>query len=112
MRSIAASLTLLLLVAACAPGPYGPNQTAGTLVGAGAGALIGNQFGRGSGNIAATAGGAVLGGIIGNNVGASADRGYYGGGYAYAPSPYYAPPAYYYAPAPRYYYAPSPYYGY
>ena len=110
MRSLVAAIALAATLAACAPGPYGPNQTVGTLVGAGAGALIGNQFGHGSGKVAATAGGAVLGGILGNNVGASADRAYYGGGYAYAPPPR----AYYYAPPPRHYYYPPPasYYGY
>jgi len=111
MRILVASIALTALLAACAPGPYGPNQAAGTLVGAGAGALLGNQFGHGAGKVAATAGGAVIGGIIGNNVGYSADRAYYGGGYAYAPPPQ----PYYYAPPPRpryYYYPPASYYGY
>jgi uncharacterized protein YcfJ len=109
MRSLLASIALTALLAACAPGPYGPNQTVGTLVGAGAGALIGNQFGHGSGRVAATAGGAVIGGVIGNNLGYNADRTYYGTNYAYAPPSraYYAPP-----PPRYYYYPPASYYGY
>lgn len=102
MRALLASIALALLVAACG----GPNQTGGTLVGAGLGALAGNQFGHGSGRVAATAGGAVLGGLIGSSIGASADRAngtYYGGPY----NPYYAPRPYY-----GYGYPPASYYGY
>ena len=40
----------------------------GTLVGAGAGAYGGNQFGHGSGKAAATAGGAVAGGLLGHAI--------------------------------------------
>jgi len=111
--AVAASV---LLLASCAE-PYGPNQAAGGLLGAGAGALIGNQFGHGSGRVAATAGGAILGGALGSSIGRDADRARYGyyGAPAYAPPPpaYYAPPPppAYYAPAPTYYYpAPAYYY--
>lgn len=38
----------------------------GTLVGAGAGGLVGNQFGKGSGKDAATAAGVIGGGILGH----------------------------------------------
>ncbi|HWI27612.1 MAG TPA: glycine zipper 2TM domain-containing protein [Stellaceae bacterium] len=38
----------------------------GTLVGAGAGGLAGNQFGHGSGKTAATAAGVIGGGILGH----------------------------------------------
>jgi outer membrane lipoprotein SlyB len=41
----------------------------GTLVGAGVGGLVGNQFGGGSGRTAATVGGALAGGAIGSHVG-------------------------------------------
>jgi outer membrane lipoprotein SlyB len=93
MRALFAPIVLALLVAACG----GPNQTGGTLVGAGLGALAGNQFGHGSGRVAATAGGAVLGGLIGGGIGANADRAngtYYSGPYNsyYAPRPYYGYP--------------------
>jgi outer membrane lipoprotein SlyB len=38
----------------------------GTLVGAGAGGLAGNQFGHGSGKTAATAAGVIGGGLLGH----------------------------------------------
>jgi uncharacterized protein YcfJ len=38
----------------------------GTLVGAGAGGLAGNQFGKGSGKTAATAAGVIGGGLLGH----------------------------------------------
>ncbi|HWI28884.1 MAG TPA: glycine zipper 2TM domain-containing protein [Stellaceae bacterium] len=38
----------------------------GTLVGAGAGGLAGNQFGHGSGKTAATAAGVIGGGVLGH----------------------------------------------
>jgi len=38
----------------------------GTLVGAGAGGYVGNQFGKGSGKTAATAAGVVGGGLLGH----------------------------------------------
>ena len=49
-------------------------EDTGTLVGAGTGALIGNQFGSGGGRVAATVAGAVIGGLIGNRIGASMDE--------------------------------------
>ena len=49
-------------------------RSTGTLVGAGTGALIGNQFGRGGGRVAATVAGAVVGGFVGNRIGASMDE--------------------------------------
>ncbi len=48
-------LTLCLALAGC-----------GTLVGAGAGGLAGNQFGHGKGKDAATAAGVVGGGLVGH----------------------------------------------
>jgi len=44
------------------------NEAVGTVAGAIVGGVIGNQFGRGSGNTAATIGGALLGGIAGNAI--------------------------------------------
>ncbi len=40
----------------------------GTLVGAGAGGLAGNQFGKGKGKDAATAAGVIGGGILGHEL--------------------------------------------
>lgn len=49
-------------------------QEVGTVVGTGAGALIGSQFGEGSGQLVATGVGAVLGGVIGSEIGAYMDK--------------------------------------
>src|SRR5258707_2335652 len=61
------------ITAACAS-DSGPKEAGGTLVGAGAGALIGNAIGGAAGNRAAgTIAGAAIGGLIGNRVGAAMD---------------------------------------
>lgn len=52
----------------------GPKQGIGTVAGAIAGGVIGNQFGKGSGNVVATAAGAVIGGLIGAEIGRSLDE--------------------------------------
>lgn len=66
------ALLLVGALAACRPG--GPNnEDGGTIIGAVAGGVIGNQFGRGNGKIAATAVGALVGGLIGNKIGRSLD---------------------------------------
>lgn len=49
-------------------------QTGGTVVGAGAGALIGNQFGSGGGKVAATVIGAAIGAYLGNRIGRQLDK--------------------------------------
>jgi surface antigen len=71
----------------------GTGETFGTLVGAGVGGLIGNQFGHGPGRVAATAAGVIGGGLIGNSIGSSIDEQnrYYGASdYApYNPQPVY-----------------------
>ncbi|HSK38409.1 MAG TPA: RT0821/Lpp0805 family surface protein, partial [Arenibaculum sp.] len=46
----------------------------GTLGGAAAGGLAGAQFGKGTGQLAATAGGMLLGALLGGEVGKSLDR--------------------------------------
>ena len=48
--------------------PKDSHQIAGTLVGAAAGGLLGNQFGGGKGKVLTTAGGAVAGGYAGKKV--------------------------------------------
>jgi surface antigen len=48
-------------------------QDAGTAVGAITGAIIGNQFGKGSGKVVATFAGAVIGGIVGSSIGKDLD---------------------------------------
>ncbi len=46
----------------------GRDHTTGTVLGAIAGGIIGNQFGHGGGKVAATMGGVVLGGMAGNAI--------------------------------------------
>jgi surface antigen len=60
-------------LAACSSNS-GPKEVGGTLVGAGAGALIGNAIGGAAGNRAlGTVTGAALGGMLGNRIGAAMD---------------------------------------
>ena len=81
MKNFLVVLMFALVLASCGT-TGGPNQTAGTFIGAGAGALIGSQFGSGSGRVLGTAvgtlGGALLGGHIGRQMDQS-DRYYYYG---------------------------------
>lgn len=49
------------------------NATAGTVLGAIAGGIIGNQFGHGNGKVAATVGGVFLGGMAGNAIASDLD---------------------------------------
>lgn len=56
MRLLAMA-SMIMMLSAC-----------GTLVGAGAGGLAGNQFGKGSGKDAATAAGVIGGGILGHEI--------------------------------------------
>ena len=71
VRSLTLALAATLAMAAC--GPDVSNQDTGTVVGAIAGGVIGNQFGRGGGRVASTLAGAVVGGIVGNEIGRSLD---------------------------------------
>ncbi|HEU0117391.1 MAG TPA: glycine zipper 2TM domain-containing protein [Alphaproteobacteria bacterium] len=85
-------------------------QIFGTALGAGVGGVIGNQFGRGGGNTAATLGGVVAGGYIGNQLTAprlTSSAPVTGAYYAYTPPPQFMPyaPNYVAPPAP-----PSPIY--
>jgi surface antigen len=68
-----AAVVLPAMLTACAPG--GPNKSdGGMIVGAAAGGIIGNQVGRGKGNILATVAGAVVGGIVGSEIGRGLDQ--------------------------------------
>lgn len=71
MKKITVALFGLAL-SGCATG--GPDETAGTLIGAAGGALIGSQFGSGSGQIAATAIGTLGGAFAGNQIGKHFDE--------------------------------------
>lgn len=103
------------LLAACSQ-DVGPKQTGGAILGGAGGALAGAQFGKGKGQLAATALGTLLGAFIGSEAGASMDRAdqtYYAqqsrGGYYGPPQGYYPPqrqgwsePQGYWTEPPRY----------
>lgn len=72
-RIIAIMLILGLVLIGCAPS-MGPKETGGTVIGAGAGALLGSQIGSGSGRLVAVAIGTLAGALIGQGVGQSLDR--------------------------------------
>jgi surface antigen len=72
LSRVGAWLGLGLALAGCAQS--GPGQTTGTVVGALAGGVVGNQFGHGPGRVAATVGGAALGGLLGGAFGAQLDE--------------------------------------
>jgi len=76
LKKLAAVLGLAaaLPLGACADLQNNPKTAAGTLVGAGGGALIGSQFGGGKGQLITTALGALAGAWAGSEVGKSLDR--------------------------------------
>lgn len=64
---------VIALTTGCSEGQIS-KQNAGTVVGAGLGAIAGSAFGGGEGKIIASVVGAGLGGYVGNKVGQSLDR--------------------------------------
>jgi surface antigen len=86
----------------------GAGAVTGTVLGAGLGGLIGNQFGHGGGREAATIAGVIGGGLIGYGAGSSYDeQNRYAGEGLYAPA--YRGPVYYSASyAPNYVAPPAP----
>lgn len=72
-RILAIILILGLVLTGCAP-TMGPKESGGTIIGAGAGALLGSQIGSGSGQLVAVAIGTLAGALIGQGVGQSLDR--------------------------------------
>lgn len=85
MRKAIAVCTALAALSACTQPNGAPNtgilngggfnkQDVGTLGGAAAGGLLGNQIGGGAGRAVATVGGVLLGGLIGNQIGKSLDN--------------------------------------
>ncbi|GAB6053385.1 RT0821/Lpp0805 family surface protein [Magnetospira thiophila] len=75
-KTTLSALAAVLLVGGCAGNSMqdNPNQTLGTLLGAGVGALAGSQIGGGKGNMAAIAVGTLAGAWLGSNVGAKLDE--------------------------------------
>jgi surface antigen len=68
-------LTLALSMGACNSAPGGMDkQDQGLVLGGVAGGLIGNQFGKGKGNVVATVAGAAIGGLVGSEIGRSLDQ--------------------------------------
>jgi surface antigen len=68
VAAVAVTLVASFGLAACET-----KQEGGTAIGAITGGIIGNQFGKGRGKVAATLAGAVIGGIVGNSIGRDLD---------------------------------------
>ena len=66
-------LALCVLISGCA-NDQNRKENAGTVIGAGLGALAGSQIGSGGGKVAAIGLGALFGGFVGNQVGKSMDE--------------------------------------
>lgn len=74
-RSMMFTAALAVSTALAGCGPNGPNNAdIGLGTGAVLGGVVGNQFGKGGGKVAATMVGAVLGGIVGNDIGRQLDQ--------------------------------------
>lgn len=75
MKRLALSISALIVSMALvsAPSMAGQKQTLGTILGGGAGALLGSQVGSGKGQMVGVAVGALLGAGLGNTVGKSLD---------------------------------------
>ena len=66
-------LAFVSLISACTDAQNAPKLTIGTLLGAGAGALLGSNIGGGKGKLAAVAIGALGGAYLGSEIGKSLD---------------------------------------
>ena len=69
-----AAVVVILTLSVSGCKTMGNKEGLGTIVGAGAGGLLGNTIGKGRGRTAATVAGIFLGGMIGRDIGASLDR--------------------------------------
>ncbi|KJS45883.1 MAG: membrane protein [Rhodospirillaceae bacterium BRH_c57] len=74
MAAVGLGLAAMTTLGACESIQGAPKATAGTVLGGIGGAVIGSQFGGGSGQIAATAAGTLLGAFVGSEIGKSLDR--------------------------------------
>lgn len=72
LKLLTLSFAALIVLSACESGNQ--KQTAGTLIGAIGGGLLGSQVGGGSGRLVATGVGTLLGAFLGSEVGKSLDR--------------------------------------
>ena len=73
LKLISGICVCTIILSACQQG-VGQKQGAGTLIGAGLGALAGSQIGSGKGQLAAVAIGTVFGAFMGNEIGKSLDK--------------------------------------
>jgi surface antigen len=76
MRTVRFTVSLIAaaLLAGCSNAGGGiNNQNTGLVLGSVAGGVVGNQIGKGRGNVLATVAGAVVGGIAGSAIGKSLD---------------------------------------
>ena len=69
-----AAVTTSVTMGGCTTSDYGNKQLGGTLLGAGAGGLVGAHFGSGTGKLAATGAGTLIGALLGGAAGRSLDR--------------------------------------
>lgn len=102
MRKTAFTAAIIIALMAGAASPaYADKTFWGTTIGAGLGGLLGNQFGRGDGRVAATGLGVAMGAIVGNSIGESLDNADLAASArassSYIPYSYYSP-TYYYEP--------------
>ena len=70
-KTAALVLVMPIVLSACS-GSFN-KQDSGTVIGALAGGILGNQVGKGKGRVLATVAGAVVGGIVGSEIGKSLD---------------------------------------
>ena len=64
---------LVMGLAACSGDGFNKSDS-GTVLGAVAGGVVGNQIGKGRGNVLATVGGALVGGLVGSEIGRGLDQ--------------------------------------
>jgi surface antigen len=72
--AVVVALTMSGTMSGCITSDTGNKQLGGTLLGAGAGGLVGAQFGKGTGKLAATGAGTLIGALIGGAAGRSLDK--------------------------------------
>jgi surface antigen len=71
---VAMAFVVAVAMSGCVTSGTGNKQLGGTLLGAGAGGLVGAQFGGGTGKLAATGAGTLIGALIGGAAGRSLDK--------------------------------------
>lgn len=72
LRTVAVLAIMPFMLSACS-GSFN-KQDSGTVIGALAGGILGNQVGKGKGKVLATVAGAVVGGIVGSEIGKALDE--------------------------------------